>query len=65
LVFRYPLKHIQLQIYYAICKVITLWKGCLFGDIEYIRKTLGLTRIIVLGHSGHGYMALEKVLFIV
>lgn len=28
-------------------------------DIEYIRKTLNLPRIIIIGHSGHGYMALE------
>lgn len=28
-------------------------------DIEHIRKTLNLPRIIIIGHSGHGYMALE------
>lgn len=28
-------------------------------DIELVRKTLNLPRVIVLGHSGHGYMALE------
>ncbi|SRR5579883_2402289 len=28
-------------------------------DIEHIRKTLNLSRIIIIGHSGHGYMALE------
>lgn len=28
-------------------------------DIEHIRKTLNLPRVIIIGHSGHGYMALE------
>lgn len=28
-------------------------------DIEYVRKKLGLEQVIVLGHSGHAYMALE------
>lgn len=28
-------------------------------DVEKIRKYLGLSRVILLGHSGHGYMALE------
>lgn len=28
-------------------------------DIEKSRQTLGLGKIIIIGHSGHGYMALE------
>jgi proline iminopeptidase len=28
-------------------------------DIERVRQHLGLDQIIILGHSGHGYMALE------
>lgn len=28
-------------------------------DIEKIRKQLGLSQVILIGHSGHGYMALE------
>ncbi|MBX3710149.1 MAG: alpha/beta hydrolase [Gammaproteobacteria bacterium] len=28
-------------------------------DIEHIRKRLNLPRVIIIGHSGHGYMALE------
>jgi proline iminopeptidase len=28
-------------------------------DIEHVRKTLNLPRVIIIGHSGHGYMALE------
>jgi proline iminopeptidase len=31
----------------------------ILDDIEQIRKTLGLTHFILIGHSGHGYMALE------
>lgn len=31
----------------------------ILDDIEHLRKTLGLTKIIMIGHSGHGYMALE------
>jgi proline iminopeptidase len=31
----------------------------ILNDIEYIRKKLNLPRIIIAGHSGHGYMALE------
>jgi proline iminopeptidase len=31
----------------------------ILNDIEYIRKTLGLPRVNIIGHSGHGYMALE------
>ena len=28
-------------------------------DIELVRRHLGLEKIVVIGHSGHGYMALE------
>jgi proline iminopeptidase len=28
-------------------------------DIELVRRHLGLEKVIVIGHSGHGYMALE------
>lgn len=28
-------------------------------DLEKIRKCLGLSKIIIIGHSGHGYMALH------
>ncbi|WP_210413117.1 alpha/beta fold hydrolase [Leptospira kmetyi] len=28
-------------------------------DMECVRKKLGLNRVVLLGHSGHGYMALE------
>ncbi|TGK36460.1 alpha/beta hydrolase [Leptospira gomenensis] len=28
-------------------------------DIELVRKELGLKRFVLVGHSGHGYMALE------
>lgn len=28
-------------------------------DIEHMRKTLNLGRVIMIGHSGHGFMALE------
>lgn len=28
-------------------------------DIEKIRKKLGLNKVMIIGHSGHGYMALE------
>lgn len=31
----------------------------LIDDIEHMRKALGLEKIIIIGHSGHGYMALE------
>jgi len=31
----------------------------ILDDIELTRKSLGLGKIIILGHSGHGYMALE------
>lgn len=31
----------------------------ILDDIEKMRKQLGLSRIPVIGHSGHGYMALE------
>jgi proline iminopeptidase len=29
------------------------------ADIDLVRRHLGLERVIVIGHSGHGYMALE------
>lgn len=31
----------------------------LADDIELIRKKLGFDQVIVMGHSGHAYMALE------
>jgi len=31
----------------------------LLNDFEHIRKELGLEKVVVIGHSGHGYMALE------
>lgn len=31
----------------------------ILDDIEKIRKDLSLSQVIILGHSGHGYMALE------
>lgn len=31
----------------------------IIDDIEYIRKVLNLGKVIIMGHSGHGYMALE------
>lgn len=31
----------------------------LLEDIEYMRKQLKLERFVIIGHSGHGYMALE------
>lgn len=31
----------------------------IIADIELARQTLGLQRFAILGHSGHGYMALE------
>lgn len=31
----------------------------ILDDMEYVRKKLNLGRIVVIGHSGHGYMALE------
>lgn len=31
----------------------------ILDDMETLRKTLSIERIIVIGHSGHGYMALE------
>lgn len=31
----------------------------LIGDIEKLRDTLELNKIIIIGHSGHAYMALE------
>ncbi len=31
----------------------------LLQDIEHVRSTLNLGQIIIIGHSGHGYMALE------
>jgi proline iminopeptidase len=32
---------------------------CIVEDVEKARRTLGLGRIVVIGHSGHAYMALE------
>lgn len=29
------------------------------ADMELVRRHLGLERVVVIGHSGHGYMALE------
>lgn len=29
------------------------------ADIELVREHLGLDKIVIIGHSGHGYMALE------
>jgi proline iminopeptidase len=29
------------------------------ADIDLVRQHLGLDRIVIIGHSGHGYMALE------
>jgi proline iminopeptidase len=31
----------------------------LLADIERVREHLGLEEVIIIGHSGHGYMALE------
>ncbi len=31
----------------------------IINDIETLRQHLGLDKIIIIGHSGHGYMALE------
>lgn len=31
----------------------------LIDDMEHVRKKLGFDKIIVIGHSGHGFMALE------
>lgn len=31
----------------------------LLGDMERVRQALGLGRVVVVGHSGHSYMALE------
>jgi proline iminopeptidase len=31
----------------------------LLSDIEHVRSTLNLGQVIIIGHSGHGYMALE------
>lgn len=32
---------------------------CLLEDIEVLRKKLKLEKVIIIGHSGHAYMALE------
>ena len=37
----------------------TLELDVILDDMEYVRKKLDLGRIVVIGHSGHGYMALE------
>jgi proline iminopeptidase len=31
----------------------------ILDDMEYVRKKLNLGQVVVIGHSGHGYMALE------
>lgn len=31
----------------------------ILDDIEKVRKELGFSRVILVGHSGHGYMAIE------
>lgn len=31
----------------------------LISDIEKLRQTLGLNKVVIIGHSGHAYMALE------
>src|SRR5262245_4804070 len=31
----------------------------LVDDVETLRQQLGLERVVVIGHSGHAYMALE------
>lgn len=31
----------------------------LLSDIELVRKELNLGKVVIIGHSGHGYMALE------
>jgi proline iminopeptidase len=42
------------------CKDISEYQlGLLIDDIELIRKELGFGRIIIIGHSGHAFMALE------
>ena len=33
--------------------------GTVLADIDLVRQHLGLDRIVIVGHSGHGYMALE------
>ncbi|MBD1901307.1 alpha/beta hydrolase [Trichocoleus sp. DQ-A3] len=42
------------------CKDTSLFQlDSLVDDIELVRKELGFGKIIVIGHSGHGFMALE------
>jgi proline iminopeptidase len=42
------------------CKDISLVPvDSLVDDIELVRKDLGFDKIIVIGHSGHAFMALE------
>ncbi len=31
----------------------------ILADIDLVRRHLGLDRVVIVGHSGHGYMALE------
>ena len=31
----------------------------IIDDIEHLRQHLGLDQIVIIGHSGHGFMALE------
>ncbi len=38
---------------------VTITLDLIIDDIEHVRKVLGLERFIIIGHSGHGYMALE------
>ncbi|HLO84132.1 MAG TPA: alpha/beta hydrolase [Nostocaceae cyanobacterium] len=42
------------------CQDITQYRlDLLVDDIELVRKELGFDQVIVIGHSGHAYMALE------
>ncbi|MEW5856230.1 MAG: alpha/beta hydrolase [Cyanobacteriota bacterium] len=42
------------------CKDTSLFElGSLVDDIELVRKELGFDKVIVIGHSGHAFMALE------
>ncbi|MUH01169.1 alpha/beta fold hydrolase [Scytonema sp. UIC 10036] len=42
------------------CKDITQFQlDILVDDIELVRKELGFEKIIIIGHSGHAFMALE------
>jgi proline iminopeptidase len=37
----------------------TIELDAILDDMEYMRQKLNLSQIVVMGHSGHGYMALE------